>query len=121
LSDHFVTAALNTLRLGISVSLLSLIIGAALALVAVHGRGGDRWIDLIMSIPFLTPPFLASLAWSLVVGPRGYLGRFGLGGGELEHLIFSFWGLALLMAVHYVPIVYFAVRSQMERVPPSLL
>jgi ABC-type Fe3+ transport system permease subunit len=42
LSDHFVTAALNTLRLGISVSLLSLIIGAALALVAVHGRGGDR-------------------------------------------------------------------------------
>ena len=31
-----------------------------------------------MSVPFLTPPFLASLAWSLAVGPRGYLGRLGL-------------------------------------------
>jgi ABC-type Fe3+ transport system permease subunit len=60
LGDRLVTASLNTLHLGISVSLLSLIIGAALALVAVQSRG-DRWIDLIMSIPFLTPPFLASL------------------------------------------------------------
>jgi iron(III) transport system permease protein len=120
LSDRLVTASLNTLWLGVSVSLLSLIMGAALALLAVQSRG-DRCIDLIMSIPFLTPPFLASLAWSLAVGPRGYLSRFGLAGERFEQLIFSFWGLALLMAVHYAPIVYFAVRSQMERVPPSLL
>jgi iron(III) transport system permease protein len=120
LSDRLVTASLNTVRLGVSVSFFSLIIGAALALVAVQSHR-DRWIDLVMSLPFLTPPFLASLAWSLAVGPRGYLGRFGLGGETLEGLIFSFWGLALLMAVHYAPIVYFAVRSQIESVPSSLL
>jgi iron(III) transport system permease protein len=120
LTDRLVTAALNTVRLGVSVSFLGLIIGVALALLAVQSRG-DRWIDLIMSIPFLTPPFLASLAWTLAVGPRGYLGRFGLGGETLEGFIFSFWGLALLMAVHYAPIVYFAVRNQMESLSPSLL
>jgi iron(III) transport system permease protein len=119
-SARLVTASINTLRLGIAVSLLSLVMGAASALIAVQSRG-DRWIDVIMSVPFLTPPFLASLAWSLAVGPRGYLGRFGLGGEALEQLIFSFSGLSLLMAAHYAPIVYFAARAQMQSVPPSLL
>ena len=120
LSERLLVASFNTLRLGITVSLLSLITGAAFALLAVQSQR-DRWIDLIMSMPFLTPPFLASFAWSLAVGPRGYLGRLGLFGGEMEKIVFSFWGLSLLMAVHYSPIVYFAVRAQIEKVPTTLL
>jgi iron(III) transport system permease protein len=120
LSERLLSASINTLRLGVSVSVLSLITGAAFAFLAVQSRG-DRWIDLIMSIPFLTPPFLASLAWTVAVGARGYLGRLGLFGKELEQIIFSFWGLSLLMAVHYAPVVYFAVRAQIEKVPTSLL
>jgi iron(III) transport system permease protein len=113
-------ASINTLRLGIAVSLLSLFTGAAFALLAVQSPR-ERWIGLIMSVPFLTPPFLASLAWSLAVSPKGYLGRLGLLGEPMERVIFSFWGLSLLMAAHYAPIVYFAVRAQMEKVPASLL
>ncbi len=120
LSERLRAALLNTLRLGVSVSLLSVMTGSALALLAAQTRR-ERWIDLMMSVPFLTPPFLASLAWSLAVGPKGYLGQFGFLGRELEQAIFSFWGLALLMAVHYAPIVYFAVRAQIERIPSSLL
>jgi iron(III) transport system permease protein len=120
LNERLVTASFNTLRLGVAVSLLSLVTGAALALAAAQSRR-DRWIDVIMTVPFLTPPFLASLAWSLAVGRRGYLGRFGLAGELSEQIIFSFSGLTLLMAAHYAPIVYFAVRAQIERVPPSLL
>jgi iron(III) transport system permease protein len=74
-----------------------------------------------MSIPFLTPPFLASLAWSLAVGPRGYLERLGFPGKILESAIFSFGGMSLLMAAHYAPMVYFAARAQIQRVPASLL
>lgn len=120
LSERLFTAAINTLRLGVAVSILSLLTGAAFALLAVQSPR-ERWIDLIMSVPFLTPPFLASLAWSLAVGSKGYLGRLGLFGESMERVIFSFWGLALLMAVHYAPIVYFAVRAQIEKVPASLL
>jgi iron(III) transport system permease protein len=120
LSERLITATFNTLRLGATVSLLGLAIGIAMALLAVQ-TSRDRWIDLVMSVPFLTPPFLASLAWSIAVGPRGYLGRFGLGGELFEQIIFSFWGLALLMAVHYAPLVYFAVRAQIEKIPNSLL
>lgn len=120
LSERLITASLNTLRLGAFVSLLSSAAGFGLALLAVQSPSG-RWIDLVVSIPFLTPPFLASLAWSLAVGRKGYLGRFGFFGGESERLIFSFWGLSLLMAAHYAPVVYFAIRAQIERIPSSLL
>jgi iron(III) transport system permease protein len=118
--ERLITASLNTLKLGATVSVMSLAMGTALALLALHTRR-ERWIDVIMSVPFLTPPFLASLAWSLSVGPKGYIGRFGLPGGALETSIFSFWGLSLLMSVHYAPLVYFAVRAQMEKIPTSLL
>jgi ABC-type sulfate transport system permease component len=120
LTDRLITAAGNTLRLGFSVSLLSLITGSALALLAAHSRR-ESWVDLLMSIPFLTPPFVVSLAWSLAVGPKGYLGRAGLFGREAEQLIFSFWGLSLVMAAHYAPMVYFAVRSQVDKISSSLL
>ncbi|MGN6718134.1 MAG: ABC transporter permease, partial [Candidatus Binatia bacterium] len=120
LTERLIRAALNTLRLGISVSFLSVTAGSALALLAAQTRR-ERWIDLLMSLPFLTPPFLASLAWTLAVGQKGYLGRAGWFGRESEQLIFSFWGLSLLMAAHYAPMVYFAVRSQIEKIPASLL
>jgi iron(III) transport system permease protein len=120
LSERLITALINTLRLGVSVSLLSLVAGFALALLAAQSPR-ERWIDLVMSIPSLTPPFLASLAWSLAVGRKGYLSQFGFFGRELEQLIFSFWGLSLLMAVHYAPMVYFAVRAQVDKISSSLL
>src|SRR5262245_8107239 len=119
-TDRLALASANTLRLGVTVSLLSLFLGASFAFLSVQSRAGG-WIDLIMSIPFLTPPFLSSLAWSLAVGVKGYFGRMGVFGKELESLIFSFAGLSLLMAIHYTPIVYFAVRAQLEKISPSLL
>ena len=118
-TEHLLTAWVNTFRLGLAVSFLSLVMGGLGALLAAESRR-DRWIDLLMSIPFLTPPFLASLAWSLAVGRAGYLASFGLPGGALESLLFSFWGMSLLMAAHYAPMVYFATRVQIARIPTSL-
>jgi iron(III) transport system permease protein len=120
LTERLARAWTNTLRLGLAVSLFSLLLGALPAVLAAQTAGG-RWIDLLMSIPFLTPPFLASLAWSLAVGPRGYLSRMGLPGTAMETALFSFWGMSLLMSAHYAPIVFFAVRAQIARIPASLL
>jgi iron(III) transport system permease protein len=119
-TERLLTAWINTFRLGLAVSLLSLLMGGLAALLATQSQG-HRWIDLLMSVPFLTPPFLASLAWSLAVGRAGYLSRLGLPGQAFESALFSFWGMTLLMAAHYAPIVYFAVRAQIGKVPTSLL
>ncbi len=120
LTERILTAAINTLRLGVCVAVSSLFIGSSAALLAMQSCAG-RWIDTVMGIPFLMPPFLASLAWSLAVGSKGYFGRLGLPGGAVEKAIFSFGGMSLLMAVHYAPLVYFAARAQIEKVSTSLL
>ena len=75
-TGRLLTAWTNTFCLGLAVGLLSLFMGGLAALLAAPKH--DRWIDLLMSVPFLTPPFLASLAWSLAAGRAGYLSRFGL-------------------------------------------
>lgn len=120
LTTRLLTAWVNTFRLGIAVGFFSIVIGTGMALLATQSER-DLWIDLLMSIPFLTPPFLASLAWSLAVGPKGYLSRLGIPGAAAEDLLFSFWGMSLIMAAHYAPLVYFAVRAQLAKIPVSLL
>ena len=120
MTDRLTTAWLNTFRLGLVVSLLSVALGAGAALLAMQSQR-DFWLDLLLSIPFLTPPFLASLAWTLAVGRRGYLSKLSLPGVLAEEILYSFWGMALVMAVHYAPLVYFAMRAQLAKIPASLL
>lgn len=119
-SNHVRVAWLNTLQLGLTVSLMSLGLGVPLALLSAQSDR-SKWLDLIMSLPFLTPPFLSTLAWTLAVGRHGYLSRLGFPGEALQSYLFSFGGLSLLMALHYTPIVYFVAHAQMARVPASLL
>lgn len=120
LTPRIVSAWRNTLLLGSLVTLLSTAWATPLALLALGSPWG-RWLDGLMSIPFLTPPFLVSLAWSLAVGRRGYLSRWGLPGSSAEGILFSVGGLALLMSLNYAPMVYFALRAQSGGVAGSLL
>lgn len=110
----------NTLVLGAWVTLLSVLFAYPAALLAWRSRSA-RWIDLIMSVPFLTPPFLVSLAWTQTVGRRGYASRLGLDGVALGDALFTLAGMAVLMAVNYAPLVYFALRAQFARLPGSWL
>ncbi|MEN9232306.1 MAG: ABC transporter permease subunit [Thermostichus sp. DG02_5_bins_236] len=120
LTPRIVSAWRNTLLLGFWVTLLSTAWAAPLALLAL-GSPWARWLDGLMSIPFLTPPFLVSLAWTLAVGRRGYLSGWGLPGSAAEGILFSVGGLALLMSLNYTPMVYFALRAQSSGVAGSLL
>ena len=118
--DRVVRAWGNTLRLAVAVTALSVVFAVPVALLAWRSRAA-RWLDLIMTVPFLTPPFLVGLAWTQTVGRRGFASRLGLDGALLGDWLFSLGGMALLMAVNYAPLVYFALRAQLARLPPSLV
>lgn len=119
-ADRVLTAWRNTLQLGVLVTLLSIVFGLVGALLAYRSRWA-RLVDAIMAVPFLTPPFLVSLAWSQIVGSRGYAWRIGLDGVFIQDLLFSVPGMAVLMATSYAPLVYFALRAQLARLPSGLL
>ncbi len=118
-SPRIVRAWSNTLGLGAVVTLLAIAFALPAALLAHRSRAA-RLVDLVMAIPFLTPPFLVSLAWTQAVGRRGYASRLGLDGVLLQDALFSVAGMAVLMAVNYAPLVYFALRAQLSAMPSSL-
>ncbi|MCG7390289.1 ABC transporter permease subunit [Pantoea sp. ACRSB] len=106
--DALLPMGFGTLKVGLGVALCSLIIG--LPLGALRGLfrlpGGALW-DLLFLVPFLTPPYIAALNWTLALQRNGYVQQ--LTGLDLESLLFSASGITLVMTINIFPVVYFAV------------
>lgn len=106
---------LNTVLLGIAVAVLSALIAVPLAVLRALFRvpGAPVW-DALMLVPFMIPPYIATLGWIMSLQPRGYVEQ--LFGFNLAPFLFSFGGMAFVMALNAFPLVYFAVSRTLEAV-----
>ncbi len=105
----------NTLLLGLGVAALSAIIAVPLAVMRALFRvpGALVW-DVLMLVPFMIPPYIATLGWIMSLQPRGYL--FQLFGFDLAPFLFSIWGIIFVMTLNTFPVIYFAVSRTVETV-----
>jgi len=102
----------GTLRIGLTVALLSALLGIPLGTMrGLFNLPLARLWDLMMLIPFLTPPYIAALSWMLALQHNGYL--YQLIGIDLNDLLFSHNGIALVMTFNIFPVVYFAVSRSL--------
>lgn len=102
----------GTLKIGLTVALLSALLGIPLGtLRGLFNLPLARLWDLVMLIPFLTPPYIAALSWMLALQHNGYL--YQLIGVDLNDLLFSQNGIALVMTLNIFPVVYFAVSRSL--------
>ena len=102
----------STLQLGAGVALVAGLIGIPLG--ALRGLARiplARLWDLLLLVPFLLPPYIVALSWTMALQPRGYLAQ--LAGADLGALLFSPTGLVLVMGLNLFPVVYFAVSRSM--------
>ena len=61
-----VSTILNSLLLGLCVVLLSSVIALPTAfLLARTQLARHKWLDIVFMIPFMTPPYIASMGWIL--------------------------------------------------------
>ena len=109
LHDPELPALLNgTLKTGVGVALFSALLGLPLGtLRGLFDLPLARFWDLMLLIPFLTPPYIAALSWMLALQQNGYLQQ--LTGSHLNNLLFSQTGIMLVMTLNIFPVVYFAV------------
>ncbi|RYF74592.1 MAG: iron ABC transporter permease, partial [Comamonadaceae bacterium] len=108
--SRHVQAMLNSLYLGGAVTLLALLLGVPLALaVSRTNMPGRGLAHLSVLAAFVMPNFLGAIAWILLAGPNaGWLNRLWLelfGGDKGPFNIFSFWGLAFVIALYTFPLV----------------
>lgn len=113
LADPQLPALLGgTLKTGLAVALLSALVGIPLGtLRGLFNLPLARLWDLLLLIPFMTPPYIAALSWMLALQHNGYLAQ--LIGVDLNDLLFSQSGIALVMTLNIFPVVYFAVSRSL--------
>jgi iron(III) transport system permease protein len=116
---------INTLKIGLLTTTLSLLIGAPLAwLVTRTNLPFAKAFRTLFVIPYIIPPFVGAVAWiQLLSGRNGYLNRiiqtlFGLKVPVFN--IYTLSGLIWVMAVHFFPFVFIITTGALERMDPTL-
>jgi iron(III) transport system permease protein len=112
---------LTTVRLGGSVALLATALGVSLGFLVSRTDLPARPVwDILLTVPFLTPPFIGAFAWILVLQPKGYLAQLtGQEWPTLERGLMSFSGVVVVMALHLFPFVYLAASRAFTAVGAS--
>lgn len=123
--SRHIQAMLNSLYLGAAVTLIALLLGVPLALaVSRTNMPGRNAAHLGVLAAFVMPNFLGAIAWILLAGPNaGWLNRLWLeifGGDKGPFNIFSFWGLAFVIALYTFPLVYVFTKSALDLVSTEL-
>jgi len=118
-------ALLNSLALGAAVTVLTLAMGVPLALAVSRSNMPARGLaHLSVLAAFVMPNFLGAIAWILLAGPNaGWLNRLwieltGVDKGPFN--IFSFWGLAFVIALYTYPLVYVFTKAALDLVSTEL-
>ncbi len=118
-------ALLNTLYLGLASTGMAMAFGVPLAwAVSRTTMPGRQLIQGGVLATFVMPPFLGAVAWILLAGPNaGWLNKrwselTGADGGPFN--IFSFWGIALLIALYAFPLVFVFSKSAFDLISTEM-
>ncbi|MDO4493512.1 MAG: iron ABC transporter permease [Clostridia bacterium] len=79
-----------------------------------------RWTDIVFMIPFMTPPYIASMGWILFMQKRGLFQQLFPATGALSERFFCFGGLVLVMSLHVFPFLMTMLKNAMLNIPASL-
>ena len=111
----------NSLKLGVYVALLSTFTGFVFAFTRTRANlaRGWRWfIDAIIILPLISPPFTLALSMLFAFGPRGVLTYKLLGIQGTS--IYGLWSTLLAETLTYFPLAYMTLRGVLENINTSL-
>jgi iron(III) transport system permease protein len=120
-TPRHVTALLNTVAMGAGVVVLSTIFAAPLAWSCSRtDMPGRAVLRLTVVGAFVTPPYLAAIAWILLAGPNaGWINKLWFAAtGSDQHLVnvFSVWGIILVMSTNLFFYLFVYLTSALEMV-----
>ncbi len=122
---RYVQALWNSLRLGLSVTVLCLVFALPMAwAVSRTDMPGKGAIRLLVLGAFITPPYLGAIGWILLAGPNAgwinklYVALTGASEGFLD--IYSFPGLVFIIAVYSFPYLFIFTSSALDVVSSEM-
>ena len=113
-----VTMIGNSFLLGVLVVVLSTVIAAPLAYLFSRTKFAKYKVyDIIFMIPFMTPPYIASMGWILFMQKKGLLQQLLPAAEGCEKIFFSLGGLVLVMSLHVFPFMLTMLKNAMRNIP----
>jgi iron(III) transport system permease protein len=123
-SELYRSALFNTILLSLVVAVLSVVIGSVLAwIVARTDAPGRRQLALFAILPLMTSNLITALAWIAIAAPNaGSLNAMMRAAFDIRVLfdIYSFWGIVLVMVLHYVAFAFVAMFATLRTIDGSL-
>ncbi len=111
----------NTLLLGLLVVIGATLLAAPMAfLMSKTTMKRHWWLELILLIPFMTPPYIGAMGWILFMQPKGFRDQFFPWLTFTQPLFFSLFGMVMIMSLHLFPFIYLIMKNTLERIGGSL-
>jgi iron(III) transport system permease protein len=122
---RYVDALLNSLQLGLTAATIAVVMAVPMAWAVsrtdMPGKG-ITWAAVLGA--FILPPYLSAVGWILLAGPNsGFLNlawRAVTGATEPLFSIYSFAGMALVIALNAFPLVFIFVKSALDLVSSEM-
>ena len=117
---------MNTLLTGAVSTVMALSAGGVLAWCVVRSdMPGKRWLQPILTLPYIIPFFAIALAWETVfrspkVGGQPGLYESFLGVGPPEWLSYGAVPISITLAIHYFPFAYLLVAGALATIDSQM-
>ncbi|SFF14919.1 iron(III) transport system permease protein [Paenibacillus algorifonticola] len=111
----------NSIWLGLCVIAATTVLAFPLAWVmAKTPLRRHKWLDIVLLIPFMTPPYIGSMGWMLFMQTNGYMEQFIPASSALTPAFFSFGGMVAIMSLHLFPFLYLLLRNALLQIGGSM-
>jgi iron(III) transport system permease protein len=120
---NLLPAIQNSFLICFNGTIVALVLGASLALVAVRTDVPfRRSVGTIALLPLFLPPLVAAIAWSLLASPKAGLLNVLLHSVGLGFVIdfYSLTGMTLVLGIYYAPYIYMFIAAALRNMDPSL-
>lgn len=112
---------INSLFLGVLVVLGSTLLALPLAfLMTKTDFKRHKWLDTLLIVPFMTPPYIASMGWMLFMQRRGILESVFPSVEWLQRSFFSVYGIAMIMSFNLFPFLYLILKNALVKINSSI-
>lgn len=111
----------NSLWLGLCVVLGSTALALPLAWILAKTSLSRHasWLDIVLLIPFMTPPYIGSMGWILFMQTNGYMEQLLPGAAAWTPKFFSVFGMVAIMSLHLFPFLYLILRNALLQIGGS--
>jgi putative spermidine/putrescine transport system permease protein len=114
----------DTLRLGIEVTLLSLVLGYALAWVYVRMPARlQPYVIFVVMLPLLTSVVVRTFAWIVILGRQGIVNNVLMDLGWISEplrLLYTRTGLVVALANVQLPLMVLPLINALQKIDPNL-